>query len=621
MTPELWITLGILVAALILFITEIVRFDIVALGVMVALMLTGVLTIQEGLAGFSNTVVLSFAALFIVGGAVFQTGLAGNIADRILKVAGGNETRLLVILMSAITVMSAFISSTGVVALMLPAVINLARSSRISPSKLMIPMAYAALFGGTLTLIATPPNLIASDALRQAGFEPFDFFTLTPIGLLLSVVGIVYMLLVGRRLLRDRRSPSQVQSVITPGELFALYELPGNLFRLRVQDESPLVGQTIGESSLRSDFGLNVITIAHVSETIRLPLPMRLKPDNGETEHVPSPDTRIYANDVLLVQGTADDVGRATGALMLAVLAAQPVVEGDVITNEVGIAEVLVRPRSSLIGRTIAELRFGSTYHLTVLDLRRPGEPNLSVKDTPLKFGDTLLVQGEWKDIFALKRQRRDFIVMGEREALQLGAFTRPGKAPITLIVMILMIGLVAFNVLELVVASLIAALVLILTGCVTVDEAYEAIDLKTLVLMAGMLPMSTALEKVGVIELAAGGLIDVLGQGGPVLVLAGIFALTMLLSQLLSNTATAVLLAPLALATAQGLGVQPQAFLVAVALSASMAFGTPLASPVNTLVMSAGNYKFMDYVRVGFPLLLLTLLVSVILLPILYPM
>lgn len=624
MTLEMWVTLAILVIALILFITELIRLDVVALGVMTALMLFGILTIDEGIAGFSNKAVVSIGALFIVGGAVFHTGLAGLLAKRILQVAGEDYIRLVVVLMVSISLMSAFISSTGVVALMLPAVVSLSRSLKINTSKLMIPMAYSALLGGALTLIGTPPNLLASEALSKAGFPPFDFFSFSVLGLILLFTGVVYMATVGRRFLPDRKPLNPVQNVTTPGELFTLYTLPGNLFRLRVQDDSPLVGLTIAESALRHDYNLNLLSISHESTTNgRILLPVQ-RGQVTEQFHAPPPETRISANDVLLVQAASDDMTRATGLLKLAVMANEPVAEKDIITNEVGIAEVLLRPRSQLLGKTIADIRFGSMYHLTVLNVTRPGadaEDTFDIKESRLKLGDILLVQGEWKNIFALKEQREDFIVMGEREALQLGAFSRPHKAPITLLILIGMVLAVAFNVLDLALASIVAAGALILSGSITVEDAYETVDLKTLLLMAGMLPMSTALQKVGLVDAFAQVFVDTLGQGGPLIVLGGLFVLTGLLTQVLSNTATAVLLAPLALTTALNMGVQPQAFVMAVAVASSMAFVTPLASPVNTLVMSLGNYRFNDYVKVGAPLLVLTFIISVVVLPILWPL
>lgn len=626
LTPDMWITLAILVAAAVLFVTEWVRLDVVALGVVAALILTGVLPIEQALAGFSNKTVISLAALFIVGGAVFHTGLAGMIGDRIVRIAGGSQSRLLVVLMSATALLSAFISSTGVVALMLPAVVSLANRLRVAPSRLLIPLAYSALVGGATTLIGTPPNLLASDALRRAGYAPFSLFDFTPVGGLLLGACVLYMLLVGRRVLPERRPEGAAQQATTPGELFALYQLPNNLFRLRVQRGSPLAGQTVQDSGLRQHYDLTILSITRPNHAHEPPRSLAgvyalLNREQTETILHPPPDFRLQEDDVLLVQGDAEQMSRASAAHRLAVMAADPVAEGDVITNEVGIAEVILRPRSSLIGQTLLQARFGSLYHLTVLSLRRPGvdEP-LDLKRTPLAFGDVLLVQGEWRHIFALKRLRQDFIVMGEREAAEVGAFSRQQKAPLTLLILAAMVALVGLNLMELVTASLLAALAVVLTGCMTMDDAYQAVDWKSLVLVAGMLPLSTALEQVGMVSLVAGGLAAALGPSGPVMVLAGLFLLTALLTQVISNTTTAVLIAPVALATAQTLGVQPQAFLMAVAVAASMAFATPVATPVNTLVITPGAYRFRDYLRAGIPLILIALVVAVAILPLLWP-
>ncbi len=623
MTADMLLTLAILAVAIVLFVTEKVRLDVVAVGVMLALMLTGLLTTAEGLAGFANPTVIAIAALFVVGGAVFQTGLAAMLSSAILRLAGNSEARLLLVLMVAIALMSAFISSTGVVALMLPAVVSLAASLKVNTSKLLIPLAYSALLGGALTLIGTPPNLLASETLRTAGYAPFTFFSFTPLGLLLLAAGVLFMLTIGRRLLPDRKPEQTTQQASTPGELFALYRLPDNLFRLRVQDQSPLIGKQLGECGLRDQFGITIISLKHASQTNGRALPLPLLPgqDHEDDTYHPTPETVFQRNDLLLVQGSAGAVSKAAGYWKLAIIAAEPVVEGDVITNEVGIAEVLIRPRSALIDRTLSEVRFGSTYRLTVLDMRRPGaDDSLSLKDTRLKFGDMLLVQGEWKDIFALKHQRQDFVVMGEREALEVGAFTRRERAPVALAILIAMVVLVALNILELAPAALLAGLAMVLTGCLKMDEAYSAIDWKSLVLIAGMLPMSTALVNVGLVDAVARGFTDTLGAYGPLAVLAGLFLLTVLLTQILSNTATTVLIAPIALAAAQNLGVDAHALVMGVAIAASMAFATPIASPVNTLVMTAGHYRFTDYTRVGLAMIVLTFLLSLLALPLLFP-
>lgn len=605
MTPEMGLALAILGIAAFLFVTEWLRVDVVALCVVIALMASGLLTTEEALAGFSSTAVLSIAALFVVGGAVFQTGLAAILGDWILKLAGTSETRLLLVLMTAIALMSAFISSTGVVALMLPAVMSISNRANLPASRLLMPLAFSSLIGGALTLIGTPPNIIVSDVLVNAGYAPFQFFSFTPVGGLLLVAGVAFMYLLGRRLLPDRRPKHTVQQMETPAELFELYRLPDDLFRLRVHRESNLIGTTIETLRLREDFNVNIINISR----------------NGRAIHHPTSSTALEDNDVILVQGKGNAVGKAAAYWNLGILANQPIQEGDIITNEVGIAEVLLRPRSNLIDKTIAECRFGSTYDLTVLNLHRPSvsEP-LDIKTTPLKFGDVLLVQGEWKNIFALKRLRHDFIVMGEPEAAQIGAFSRRSHARTAMVILALMVLAIMFNLASLTLASMTAAVALVLTGCLKINEAYESIDWKSLVLIAGLLPMSTVLVKVGLVEVFSTGLIQMLGQMGTPVILAGLFLLTGLFTQLLSNTVTALLIAPIALSAAQSLNVDPHAFLMAVAIAASMAFMSPVASPVNTLVMTSGNYRFSDYARVGAPLFVITFIITILVLPLLFP-
>lgn len=625
MTIEMWLVLGILIIAIILFVTEWLRVDVVALGVVVTLMITGVLTTSEALSGFSNSAVLTIASLFIVGGAVLQTGLAGMIGRRILAVAGTDELRLTVVLMVAVALLSSFMSDTGTVAVLLPAVIILARSANISPSKLLIPLAYGSLLGGATTLIGTPPNIIVSDLLREAGFQPFQFFSYTPVGMALVVVGIIFMLFIGRRLLPNRKVTVEGQRVPTPKELVEMYRLPDNLFRLRVRRGSGLIGQTLADSRLRNDFGVTVLKIMRSTEPrpAAISLVGRVGEGNGRIAKtdplIPDVDTVIQLDDVLIVQGEGDDVAHAAARLNLGVQPPEPKDEKALLGREVGVAEVLLPPRSDLVGKTLVDSHFGSRYKLTVLGLNRPQTGHkLDLKSTTLHFGDTLLVQGAWSDILALKQQRRDFIVMGQPESM-LGA-PNQDKARVALLVLLGMLVLMIGDFLPIAASSMLAALVMVLTGCLTMDEAYQAINWPSIVLVAGMLPMSVALEKVGLVDTAASGIIGIVGSLGPIAVLAGLFLLTSIFTQVLSNTATTVIVAPVALAAAQSLGVSPYAFMMAVAIAASMAFATPVASPVNTLVMGAGDYRFSDYIKIGVPMILLALVVSVLLLPLLFP-
>ena len=622
MTPDMLITLGILAIAILLFITEWLRVDVVALGVVVSLMLTGLLTTGEALAGFSSSAVLTIAALFVVGGAVMQTGLAGLIGRQILAVAGGRPTTLVIVIMLTVALLSGFMSDTGTVAVLLPAIISLAWNTKISPSKLLIPLTFGALLGGSMTLIGTPPNIIVSDLLRENGLTPFRFFDFSPIGFLLLIAGVLYMVTIGLRLLPDHPSKQDIQRVETPDELVEIYKLPDNLFRLRVRRGSSVVGVPIQDSGLRERFELNILEISRGPEPMEVTklrghrLIMQSDPDSIPIE----PDTILESGDLLIVQGEANDVSFAAASLNMALQPAQVDDHQFLVNHEIGVAEVLLPPRSTLVGKTIVQARFGTLLKLTVLGIRRPGiETELDLKTTLLRFGDTLLVQGPWENILALRRQRRDFVVMGQPEEMTSAPARR--KAPVALMILAGMLVLLVTNALPVAAASMLAGLAMILTGCLSIDDAYSAVDWKSIVLIAGMLPMSTALEKVGLVEVMASGLTGLFGRLSPLVVIACLFLMTSLFTQVLSNTATTVLIAPIALATAQNLELQPYAFLMAVSIAASMAFASPVASPTNTLVMGAGNYAFSDYLKIGLPLILLTLVICVLVLPLLWPL
>lgn len=621
MTLQMWYAVAILAVSIILFVTEWVRLDVVALGVVVALVITGLLTTKEAIAGFSSTSVIMIAALFVLGGAIMQTGLAGMIGRRILAIAGTNQLRLTITIMIAVAILSGFMSNTGTVAVLMPAIISLAISAKVSPSKLLIPLAFASSMGGALTLIGTPPNIIVSDVLQENGFAPFGFFEYTPVGIILLVVGIAFMTLVGRRLLPDHKPTQDIQRVDTPDKLLNLYRLPESLFRLRVRRNSALVGKTVQESCLNPDYNLTILEILRANaprSVVRLGEQELVWQKRNREKIVPQGNTVLQLDDILIVQGDGNDVGHAAARLNLGIQPAQAE-EQNLITEEAGIAEIVLPPRSSMLGKTITETRFGSTYHLTVLGIARPGSRGmLNIKSTPLEFGDILLVQGSWQNILHLRKKRRDFIVLGQPETM-IGAPQRK-KAPITLLILVTMLVLMVTKWVSPTVASLLAALAVVLSGSLSTDEAYDFIDWKSLVLIAGMLPMATALEKVGLVSVIAEGLTNSLGVYGPSAVLVGLFVLTAAFTQFISNTATAVLIAPIAIVSAQQLGVQPYPLVIAVAMAASMAFASPVASPVNTLVITAGKYRFSDYVKIGVPLTLLMLVVSVVIIPLIFP-
>jgi di/tricarboxylate transporter len=622
MSSEMWIVVAILFSAILLFVTEWLRVDIVAFGVLILLMISGILPVQEALSGFSNPAVLTIASLFIVGGGVLQTGLAGIIGKQILKIAGDSEWRLTLLIMLTVALLSSFMSDTGTVAVLLPAVMILARGASLSPSKLLIPLSFGSLLGGASTLIGTPPNIIVNNLLIEEGLQSFSFFSFTPMGVVLIITGIGFMLIVGRKLLPDRQIIQKGQRVATAEDLFEIYRLPDNLYRLRVRLNSPLTGRTILSADLRGEYELSILGILREDEGRPLlslgELRLVLESKHDELLH-PAPDLIFRPNDTLIVQGDHDDISHAAASLNLALQPANIDEEAGVINEELGIAEVLLPPRSSLLGKTLTDLHFGSRYHLTVLRISPPDQRQVTeLKSEKLTFGDILLVQGTWKSILALKDKRRDFVVMGEPESM-LGAPNRD-KATRALFVLLGMLVLIISGVIPVTTASMLAALAMVLSGCLSMDEAYQVVDWRSIVLVAGMLPMSLALEKVELISLVSENLTNALGSLGPTAVMAGLYLITSIFTQVISNTATAVLVAPVALAAAGNMGVHPHAFLMAVAIAASMAFASPVASPVNTLVMSAGQYRFGDYIRIGVPLILILLVVTLIGLPLIWP-
>ena len=620
MSGDMWVALAILVFSILFFITEWLRVDVVALIVVVALMLSGLLTNEEALSGFANPVVLTIAALFVVGGAVMQTGLAETIGRGILRISGKDVSRLTFFIMLTVGLISGFISNTGTVAVLLPAIIRLARKTDISPSCLLLPMAYGSSLGGALTLIGTPPNLIVSALLRDQGLPAFGFFDFTPAGLLVFVTGVIFILLAGKRLFPDRK-PDIGRTETGARKLLPDLESSGQVARLRVAPASLLVGKTITEAQLRQQFGVNVLDILPPPAdppTTWQKVAAFIKPGKKSLTAAPVQGQRINPGDVLLIQGKETEIERLvnTWGLHHDHSAEQP---ASSTSRESGLAEVLLLPYSQLEGKDLIESQFGSRYAVNVLSIDRPGvsEP-LPLRSSSLRFGDTLLVQGPRHAIQALRGQSRDFVVLSEQIEVETPAEKR--KAITTLLILAAMMISLVSGVLSIAPASMLAALAVILTGCLSIDDAYKSIDWKSIVLIAGMLPMSIALEKVGLVNVVANGLVNSLGALGPLWVMAGFFLLTSFFTQVLSNTATTVLVAPIALIAAVKLGVQPQAFLMAVALAASMAFATPVSSPVNTLVMGAGNYRFSDYVKAGVPLILVCMVVAMLALPVFWP-
>lgn len=600
MTADLMITLVVLAVTVLLFLSERLRLDLVAMLALLSLALTGVLTPEEALAGFSSSVVLMLAGLFVVGGALFKTGVANRLGGWLARRGGAGRSSLLVAIMGLSALLSAFMSSTGTAAVLLPAIMSVASQTGTSPSVLLMPLAYGCLLGGMLTLIGTPPNLVVQEALTEAGLQGFGFFSFAPMGLLCLVLSVFYMLYVGQRLLPDRQ-PEQEEQTTTPSELVHEYDLRRHIFRLTLVEKSGMIGSSPVSLKARSEHGVHILGYQPGGRG-------KIAPVNR--------DTRFGVGDTLHVHGEVERVRDFARTFDLEMGPALRHYK-ELVADQ-GLAELILLPRARLLGTSLRSGRFEERFKVKVVCLRRMGKLLDDFSGVPLRFGDTLLVAGRHHDL-ALLTEESGFVVVGLPPEVEQGTL-RTEKAPLAIGLMVTMLVLMSFKLLPSVLAVLLVAAAAVLFGCLDMEDAYRATSWESILLIAGMLPIATALEKTGGITLVAGMLGDTLGGSGPVVVMMGLFLLTSIFSQFVSNTATTVLVAPVAVQTAAQLGVAPHAFLMAVAVAASTAFVTPVASPVNTLVLTPGKYTFADFVKVGLPLQLLLLAAAALALPRLFP-
>ena len=616
------ITITILVIAAAFFVSGKFRSDIVALCALLSLLIFQVLTPEEALAGFSNQVVIMMIGLFVVGGAIFQTGLAKMISSKILKLAGKSELKLFLLVMLVTGGIGAFVSNTGTVALLLPIVVSLAYNAGMSPGRLLMPLAFASSMGGMMTLIGTPPNLIIQDTLTGAGYDELSFFSFLPVGLICLATGIIVLLPLSKIFLsRKEKKKEKVTTGKSLNQLVSEYSLADNLFRVRVTDRSSITGKTVLELDLRRKYGINILEIRRGETSQHRFL-------KTVTQELASPDTVISSGDVLYMNGSDENVSRFASDYRMEMLDehTSEVASGAGKTlafYDIGIAEIVLMPSSDLINRSIKEAGFRDKFNVNVLGIRRKNDYILhELGDAKMHSGDVLLVQGSWQDIARLSREDSEWVVLGQplEEAAKV---TLDYKAPVAAAIMILMVVMMVFDFIPVapVTAVMIAGILMVLTGCFrNVEAAYKTINWETIVLFAAMLPMSTALEKTGVSGYISGALVSGLGDFGPVALLAGIYFTSSLMTMFISNTVTAVLMAPIALQSAVQLGVSPVPFLFAVTVAASMCFASPFSTPPNALVMPAGQYTFMDYVKVGLPLQIIMGIVMVIVLPLLFP-
>jgi di/tricarboxylate transporter len=604
MTADLAIVLVLLAAAIVMFAINRPRMDAVALVMLAALPFTGVITMGEALAGFSDPNIVLIAALFVIGDGLVRTGVARRLGDWVSAKAGGSEVRLIALLMAVVCGLGATMSSTAVTAIFIPVALRIAQGTGTAPSRLMMPLSFAALISGMMTLVATAPNLVVNSELERHGVPGFHFFSFTPFGAPVLVLGIVYMI-PARRWLAGGDDARPEPSRPSLADWVKQYRLADREYRVGVTKGSPLVGKTLEEIRMRDTSGANLVAI-----------------ERDRTLVQPTEKTRLLAGDILLADLFARGA-QVESLLRQYELELMPL-SGAYFTDrsqEIGMAEVIVPADSGLVGKTVAQARVRDRLGLTVIGLRRGRVAHeRGLQNETLEVGDTLLLIGPWHAIEELRSDGRELVILNLPAEIE-EVLPAPGKAAQALVCLALVVGLMVSGLIPNVQAALIGCLLMGLLGCVDLASAYRSIDWKTIVLIVGMLPFSTALKRTGGVELAADGLRALTSGAGTYAVLAALFAITALLGMFISNTATAVLMAPVALAVAGEVKASPYPFAMIVALAASTAFMTPVSSPVNTLVVTPGNYTFGDFIRIGVPFSLIVLVVSVVLVPLLLPL
>ncbi len=593
MSSSAMVVLGLLVLAALLFITEWLRADLVALLLLVVLGATNILTSQETLSGFSRSAVITILAIFILTAGLSKTGATRALGRRLIRWSGKSETSLVVVLMAASAFLSLFMNNIAAASVLLPVAIGASRERQVSSSKLMMPLAFGSILGGMATLFTTA-NILVSAALRDAGYVAFGLLDFAPIGVPVTLVGIVYMLWIGRRWLPNR-APNELERLMASGQngLANAYNLGERWFQATVLAESELIGMTLTEAGLGRDLGVNIVAI------------MR----NHQTRLAPLPTERFQLGDVLVLQARAEQID----ALTVHGLRVQPapLQQELLISDASSLFEVVPAPRSRAIGKTLRELHWREKFGMNVVAIWRDGRARrVGVGDLPIQFGDALLVLGALDRVRMLQAEN-DFIVATDR--VEEGLRTR--KMPYAIAIMAGTILVASTGWLPTAEAMLAGALLMVLIGALTMDEAYQAIEWRSIFLIAGMLPLGLALSKTGVAAAIGNSLVNVLGGWGALAVVGGLLIITTLLTQVMSGQATAVILAPIAIQAAQTVHADPRAFALAVAYGCSLAFLTPLSHPSNILVMGPGGYKFMDYVRVGS---LLTVILIVLILALL---
>ena len=629
------ITLIILVITVAMFIWGRVRADIVALTALAALLVLGILTPAEALAGFSSPIVIMMIGLFVVGGAIMQTGLAKLTGNKLMALSRGNETITFLLVMLVTSFIGAFVSNTGTVALMMPIIMSLAAGSGMQSSRFLMPLAFAGSLGGMLTLIGTPPNLVIDEVLTEAGYQPLAFFSFFPVGIIVIAIGIIVLMPLSKIFLSKSQGNKKKKNAKSLDDLVDEYRLLDNLHRFIVpssrtsaaRDENgnqlDIVGKTLKELSIQKKYGVSIIEIRNEKKS-------RLGLVKDVNQNMAKSSSTIQVHDTLYIIGDEQKMQRFARDYGL-----RKMKDVKIDFYDLGLTEIVVMPTSNFAGLRIGEANLRKRFGINVLGVKRGSSSSSSSEGgrggseyitdnliaAKLHVGDMLLVQGEWTNLAHLTADTINWVVLDQPEKTA-DKVLLDYKAPVAAAIMLLMIAMMVFDFIPVapVTAVIIAGLLTVFAGCFrNVEAAYKTINWESIVLIAAMMPMSTALEKTGASALVSQGLVDSLGAMGPTALLAGIYFTTSLMTMFISNTATAVLMAPIALVAAQQVGVSPYSFLFAVTLGASMCFASPFSTPPNALVMKAGGYTFMDYVKVGLPLQIIIGVVMTFVLPLLF--
>ncbi|WP_163103361.1 SLC13 family permease [Peribacillus alkalitolerans] len=613
--PMLW-TFLLLVIMAFLFIHGRYRKDLIVLGTLIAFTLTGVLTTQEALLGFSNQTVITVAGLYIVAAGIFNTGLAKQMGNMALKIGGNSELKMLIIMMGTVAVLSGFLSNTGTVAILLPIVMSLAVQLQVSPSRFLIPLAFASSLGGMLTLIGSPSNLIVSSVLKEGGFEKLALFDLLPIGLVALVAGLVFMAIFGRKLLPTHNlSSSSDEKGLSAGELAGLYKIYDKLHFVHIPETSEIVGERLMDLKLPVRFETTVIEIERKQKEI-----LSLKPSRQSI--AAKADEILHPNDLLLVFGEEEQVDRFILHFELERKEFHlEHIKSHFLGKVYGMTEMVLPPHSTYEEKSLMDIHFREKYECNVLAIHRKGEYIQSgVAKEKMKPGDTLLIHGKWENIERISKEDRDVVVLGTISEEASSAYAS-GKASIAASILIFMLILWAFQIVSPVISVLLASFLMIVTGCVKgMEEAYQRINWESIVLIGAMIPMAIALEKSGASQEITELFLSIFGGFGGYGIMIGFFVITVILSQFINNIAIVIVLAPIALSTAVAQGINPYPIVIGVAIAASMAFSTPFASPANTLVMSAGGYTYKDFIKIGLPLQIVIGILMILVIPLFFP-